>query len=1018
MVTKVLEGEIHKPGNDSREYRAIVLPNELRVLLVSDPDTDKGAAAMTVNVGSFSNPEGLEGLAHFLEHMLFYASEKYPEEGAYELYLAEHGGLYNASTSTEYTNFYFDVNVDNLEEALDRFSQFFICPLLSADATSREIKAVDAENSRNISSDSRRFWLVQKHISSKDHPYHKFGTGNLETLETRPKARGVDTLAELVKFYETHYSSNLMCLVIYGKEALDDLQILAQDKFNDLKNTRKDPPRFLGQPCLQEHLQIVVNCVPVREQHVLEILWPVHSKRANYRSGASAYLSHLLGHEADGSLFALIKVLGWANSLSAGQLNESFDFAFFNIHIALTEAGQEHMKEIVSLTFQYIRFLQLHGIVPWLYEEIRSCRATRFNFRDKTSSYNYASDLSSKMQKYPLEDWIAGSTFLEDFNEESISSALQELRPDNVRIFRSSKEFEGKTTHIEPWYGTPYIAERIDKDLLKEWGTAAVHPRLHFPSPNVFIATDFSIRDWDLKVQHPILVRNTAISRLWYKPDMTFRTPKANIYLQFSSPETNYSPEASLLTDIFAELLEDHLNEYAYYARIAGLGYAISRTLGGFEVEVAGYNQKLHVLVAKIMEKITSFDVREDRFDVTKERVRKSYVNMQFQQPLSQACYNLHQLIQHQNRHRTEYLQVLPNLQAATLSSFVPRILSRVHTEGYIAGNMTRNEAEGVMDLVENSLLNGPRVKAQPVLPSQLNGQRTVRLEPGCDWYYSSVGLNEDDMNSAMLIYLQVGNDEPRNNVLLQLFVLTAKQLFFNQLRTVEQLGYDVQLQKTSTRGVQGVQMTIQSTVKDPKWLDSRVESFLSLLRDDLLKMTDEEFKEKVKALIKMKTEKHKNLDEEWDFYFQEIFSGTLVFNRVEIEVSALEAIEKQDLLMFYEQKIASQGLDRRKLSIQIYSSQHALELQTAQSQSEDSNGSVTEVSRKFHITTFEDSNSRAIPDEVVDVCPSRSQKSIRIKDIQTFKLSQSLYGAPTGLAAFLAPQNQNYLHKIPVSIS
>lgn len=41
MVTKVLEGEIHKPGNDSREYRAIVLPNELRVLLVSDPDTDK-----------------------------------------------------------------------------------------------------------------------------------------------------------------------------------------------------------------------------------------------------------------------------------------------------------------------------------------------------------------------------------------------------------------------------------------------------------------------------------------------------------------------------------------------------------------------------------------------------------------------------------------------------------------------------------------------------------------------------------------------------------------------------------------------------------------------------------------------------------------------------------------------------------------------------------------------------------------------------------------------------------------
>jgi insulysin len=52
------------------------------------------------------------------------------------------------------------------------------------------------------------------------------------------------------------------------------------------------------------------------------------------------------------------------------------------------------------------------------------------------------------------------------------------------------------------------------------------------------------------------------MSRLWYKPDTTFRTPKAHIYLHFSCPETNYSAEASLLTDIFAKLLMDHLNEY------------------------------------------------------------------------------------------------------------------------------------------------------------------------------------------------------------------------------------------------------------------------------------------------------------------------------------------------------------------------------------------------------------------------------------------------------------------------
>jgi hypothetical protein len=62
---------------------------------------------------------------------------------------------------------------------------------------------------------------------------------------------------------------------------------------------------------------------------------------------------------------------------------------------------------------------------------------------------------------------------------------------------------------------------------------------------------------------------------------------------------------------------------------------------------------------------------------------------MQFQQPSAQAHYNLHQLIQHQNRHRTEYLEVLPTLQAEKLSSFLTRLLSRVHTESYMAGNST-----------------------------------------------------------------------------------------------------------------------------------------------------------------------------------------------------------------------------------------------------------------------------------------------------------------------------------------
>lgn len=97
---------------------------------------------------------------------------------------------------------------------------------------------------------------LTKLVSSKDHPFHKFGTGkkifghpylitshtleavciglnmckgslrlhlcagNLETLDIGPKSRGVDTRDELVKFYTANYSSNLMRLVVYGRGKL------------------------------------------------------------------------------------------------------------------------------------------------------------------------------------------------------------------------------------------------------------------------------------------------------------------------------------------------------------------------------------------------------------------------------------------------------------------------------------------------------------------------------------------------------------------------------------------------------------------------------------------------------------------------------------------------------------------------------------------------------------------------------------------------------------------------------
>ena len=128
-----------KSPNDTREYRALALDNGMKVLLISDPTAEKAAAAVDINAGSNSDPQDFAGLAHFLEHMLFLGTALYPESGEYQEYISAHGGSHNAYTGYANTNYYFDIDKDYLDPALDRFSQFFIAPLFTPDYVDREL---------------------------------------------------------------------------------------------------------------------------------------------------------------------------------------------------------------------------------------------------------------------------------------------------------------------------------------------------------------------------------------------------------------------------------------------------------------------------------------------------------------------------------------------------------------------------------------------------------------------------------------------------------------------------------------------------------------------------------------------------------------------------------------------------------------------------------------------------------------------------------------------------------------
>lgn len=150
-------------------------------------------------------------------------SEKYPSENEFDQFMQKSGGFDNADTDFDETSFYFDTREEFLDEALDRFSQFFKAPLMLKEAMTREREAVESEfASKKNGEDVRRGQLLSS-IGQTAHPSSIFAWGNLETLK-----ENIDDEALYKKVHEfrkRHYSAHRMYVCLQSNKSLDDLQV-------------------------------------------------------------------------------------------------------------------------------------------------------------------------------------------------------------------------------------------------------------------------------------------------------------------------------------------------------------------------------------------------------------------------------------------------------------------------------------------------------------------------------------------------------------------------------------------------------------------------------------------------------------------------------------------------------------------------------------------------------------------------------------------------------------------------
>ena len=129
-------------------FRYIELQNGIRMLLVSNVDSQLSGAALDIKVGSFYDPVHLQGLCHLCEHVLFTGSEQYPND-SYSSFLSQRGGSSNAFTSSEHTNFHFDIPSEHFSEALQRFISFFTHPIFRQTSVKNELETIQSEHEKN-----------------------------------------------------------------------------------------------------------------------------------------------------------------------------------------------------------------------------------------------------------------------------------------------------------------------------------------------------------------------------------------------------------------------------------------------------------------------------------------------------------------------------------------------------------------------------------------------------------------------------------------------------------------------------------------------------------------------------------------------------------------------------------------------------------------------------------------------------------------------------------------------------
>ena len=219
------------------DVKTFTLGNGLQVVVIPDQRAPVITHMVWYKVGAADEPKGKAGIAHFLEHLLFKGTPKYPS-GEFSRILRRNGAEENAFTTQDYTGYYQRISKDRLELVMDLESDRMANLQLSEKDVVPELAVVQEERRSRVDNDPSSLLVEQMDAALfTAHPYGKPVIGWMSEVM---KLDYRDAMA----FYRSHYTPANAVVVVAGDVTVDEVRRLAEKYYGALPNTATPAPRL------------------------------------------------------------------------------------------------------------------------------------------------------------------------------------------------------------------------------------------------------------------------------------------------------------------------------------------------------------------------------------------------------------------------------------------------------------------------------------------------------------------------------------------------------------------------------------------------------------------------------------------------------------------------------------------------------------------------------------------------------------------------------------------------------